>query len=170
MRRASEAWTAAWKRCSLPQWRGKQRMVGGSFLNENSVPSQEASTRSLGNLQAKPRDGGAWWAAVSGVAQSRTRLKRLSSSSSSSSKPKSAVGKAQLASDMVTNLRVRTIPGCLHALQSGVCKAPPHSLHTVWLPCNALSQHFEKLSSNVYEEPLNKFTLSSRNSPSNKLL
>ena len=32
-----------------------------------------------------PRDGGAWWAAVYGVAQSRTRLKRLSSSSSSSS-------------------------------------------------------------------------------------
>ena len=25
------------------------------------------------------RDGGAWWAAVSGVAQSQTRLKRLSS-------------------------------------------------------------------------------------------
>ena len=31
-----------------------------------------------------PRDGGAWWAAVYGVAQSRTLLKRLSSSSSSS--------------------------------------------------------------------------------------
>ena len=29
-----------------------------------------------------PRDGGAWWAAVYGVAQSRTRLERLSSSSS----------------------------------------------------------------------------------------
>ena len=28
-----------------------------------------------------PRDGGAWWAVVYGVAQSRTRLKRLSSSS-----------------------------------------------------------------------------------------
>ena len=28
-----------------------------------------------------PRDRGAWWAAVYGVAQSRTRLKRLSSSS-----------------------------------------------------------------------------------------
>ena len=28
-----------------------------------------------------PRDGGAWWAAVYGVAQSPTRLKRLSSSS-----------------------------------------------------------------------------------------
>ena len=31
-----------------------------------------------------PRDGGAWWAAVYGVAQSETQLKRLSSSSSSS--------------------------------------------------------------------------------------
>ena len=31
-----------------------------------------------------PRDGGAWWAAVYGVAQSQTRLKRLSRSSSSS--------------------------------------------------------------------------------------
>ena len=30
-----------------------------------------------------PRDGGAWWAAVSGVTKSQTRLKRLSSSSSS---------------------------------------------------------------------------------------
>ena len=30
-----------------------------------------------------PRDGGAWWAAVYGVAQSWTRLKRLSSGSSS---------------------------------------------------------------------------------------
>ena len=30
-----------------------------------------------------PRDGGAWWAAVCGVAQSGTRLKRLSSHSSS---------------------------------------------------------------------------------------
>ena len=29
-----------------------------------------------------PRDGGAWWAAIYGVAQSWTRLKRLSSSSS----------------------------------------------------------------------------------------
>ena len=31
-----------------------------------------------------PKDGGAWWAAVYGVAQSRTRLKQLSSSSSNS--------------------------------------------------------------------------------------
>ena len=35
-----------------------------------------------------PRDVGAWWAAVYGVAQSRTRLKRLSSSSSRERKRK----------------------------------------------------------------------------------
>ena len=34
-----------------------------------------------------PRDRAAWWAAVSGVTQSQTRLKRLSSSSSNSSNP-----------------------------------------------------------------------------------
>ena len=34
------------------------------------------------SCQENPRDGGAWWAAVCRVAQSRTRLKRLSSSSS----------------------------------------------------------------------------------------
>ena len=35
-----------------------------------------------GSCLENPRDGGAWWATVYGVAQSRTRLKRLSSSSS----------------------------------------------------------------------------------------
>ena len=34
-----------------------------------------------------PRDRGAWWAAIYGVAQSRTRLKQLSRSSSSSVLP-----------------------------------------------------------------------------------
>ena len=37
----------------------------------------------VSNCLENPRDGGAGWAAISGVAQSRTRLKRLSSSSSS---------------------------------------------------------------------------------------
>ena len=37
------------------------------------------------SCRENPRDGGAWWAAVYGVAQSRTPLKWLSSSSSSSS-------------------------------------------------------------------------------------
>ena len=35
----------------------------------------------VGSCLENPRDGGAWWAVISGVAQSRTWLKRLSSSS-----------------------------------------------------------------------------------------
>jgi len=42
-----------------------------------------------------PRDGGAWWAAVYGVAQSRTRLKRLSSSSSSGKNLLASAGKVR---------------------------------------------------------------------------
>ena len=43
-----------------------------------------------------PRDRGAWWAAVYGVAQSWTRLKRLSSSSSSNIKLKQIDPKAEM--------------------------------------------------------------------------
>ena len=50
-----------------------------------SLAPHERLTEILVVPRENPRDGGAWWAAVSGVAQSRTRLKRLSSSSSSSS-------------------------------------------------------------------------------------
>ena len=61
-----------------------------------------------------PRDGGAWWAAVYGVTQSRTRLKWLSSSSSWLSGKKSTyqcrgcgfdtcVGKISLERDMATH-------------------------------------------------------------------
>ena len=38
-----------------------------------------------------PRDGGAWWAAVYGVAQSRTQLKRLSSSSNDRKEERSQI-------------------------------------------------------------------------------
>ena len=42
-----------------------------------------------------PRDGGAWWAAVYGAAQSQTRLKRLSSSSSITDSMDMNLGKLQ---------------------------------------------------------------------------
>ena len=48
-----------------------------------SIFSREGNGNPLQySCQEGPMDGGAWWAAVYGVAQSRTRLKRLSSSSS----------------------------------------------------------------------------------------
>ena len=47
----------------------------GCFGEGNGTPLQYSCLENA-------RDGGAWWAAVYWVAQSRTRLKRLSSSSS----------------------------------------------------------------------------------------
>ena len=50
-----------------------------------SIPLGEGNGNPLQySCLENPRDRGAWWAAVYGVAQSRTRLTRLSSSSSSS--------------------------------------------------------------------------------------
>ena len=51
---------------------GLSHRVDGMTLNGN--PLQRSCLEN-------PRDGGVWWAAVYGVAQIRTRLKRLSSSS-----------------------------------------------------------------------------------------
>ena len=68
-----------------------------------------------------PRDGGAWWAAIYGVAQSRTRLKRLSSSSSS---------REVLAAERGT--RRAGLSGCFsHAALPGAAWAP--SQHGRWV-------------------------------------
>ena len=83
--------TLAWK---LPwteepgrlQSMGSQRVGHRTRLHFHFPFSLSCTGEGNGNpLQCSclenPRDGGAWWAAVCGVAQSRTRLKRLSSSS-----------------------------------------------------------------------------------------
>ena len=86
---------------SAPAWRiqwteepGGLQSMGPLRVGHNWATSLSLFTfmhwRGNGNpLQCSclenPRDGGAWWAAVYGVAQSRTRLKWLSSSSGSSS-------------------------------------------------------------------------------------
>ena len=49
------------------------KMVPSTVLGEGSGNSLQCS------CLENPRDGGAWWAAVYGVAQSRTRLKRFGS-------------------------------------------------------------------------------------------
>ena len=64
--------------CSRSKRRGFDPTVGRSPGEEHGNPLQQSCLEN-------PRDGGAWWAAVYGVAQSWTRLESLSSSSSSMS-------------------------------------------------------------------------------------
>ena len=82
--------TLAWK---IPWMEepGRLQSMGSRRVGHDCVTSLSLSCTGEGNgnpLQCSclenPRNGGwgAWWAAIYGVAQSRTRLKRLSSSSS----------------------------------------------------------------------------------------
>ena len=82
--------TLAWK-IPWTEEPGRLQSMGSLRVRHYWVTSLSLSCIGEGNgnpLQysclGTPRDGGAWWAAVSGVAQSWTRLKRLSSSSSNS--------------------------------------------------------------------------------------
>ena len=60
--------------------------MGGQITLKKAITQVTAGEGNGNPLQCSclenPRDGGAWWAAISEVAQGRTRLKRLSSSSS----------------------------------------------------------------------------------------
>ena len=82
--------TLAWK---IPWMEEPGRLQSMGSLRSDTTEQLHFSLSCIGEgngnpLQCSclenPRDGGAWWAAVYGVAQSRTRLKQLSSSSSSS--------------------------------------------------------------------------------------
>ena len=81
--------TVAWK---IPRMEepGRLQSMGSLRVGHDWATSLSCIGEGNGNpLQCSclenPRDGGAWWAAVYGVSQSRTQLQRLSSSSSSSS-------------------------------------------------------------------------------------
>ena len=84
---APHSTTLAWK---IPWMEepGRLQSMGSLEVGHDWATSLSCTGEGNGNpLQCSclenPRDGGAWWAAVYGVAQSRTQLKRLSSSSSS---------------------------------------------------------------------------------------
>ena len=94
-----------------------------------------------------PRDGGAWWAAVYGVAQSRTWLKWLRSSSSSSSvqslshvrlfvTPWIAAHQASLS---ITKSQVEFTKTHVHRVGDAI--PPSHPLSSPSFPAFNLSQH-----------------------------
>ena len=57
------------------------RLSDFTFTFHFHALEKEMATHSKCSCLENPRDGVAWWAAIYGVAQNRTRLKRLSSSS-----------------------------------------------------------------------------------------
>ena len=86
---ATHSSTLAWKIPCIEECGGLQSMgllrVGWlsdfTFTFHFHALEKEMATHS--SCLENPRDGGSWWAAVCGVAQSQTQLKQLSSSSSS---------------------------------------------------------------------------------------
>ena len=82
-----------------------------------------------------PRDWGAWWAAVYGVAQSRTRLKRLSSSSSSDSPPFPSPITSSAGFSFLRALDVEVA----QTLHLGLLSAPVHTRQAVSSGCMALN-------------------------------
>ena len=87
--------TLAWK-IPWTEEPGRPQSVGLWRVGQDWVTSLSRIGEGNGNpLQCSclenPRDRGAWWTAVYGVAQSRTRLKQLSSSSSRVQWPEKAM-------------------------------------------------------------------------------
>ena len=96
---APDSSTLAWKIPWMEEPGGLQSM-GSLRVGHDWATSLSLSLSCIGEgngnpLQCSclenPRDGGAWWAAVCGVAQSRTRLKQLSNSSSNIEHLKSVI-------------------------------------------------------------------------------
>ena len=91
---ASVGWRRKWQPTPvlLPgNSHGRRSLVGSSPWGRKESDTTERFTFTFVHWRRKwqplqcsclenPRDGGAWWAALYGVAQSRTQLKRLSSS------------------------------------------------------------------------------------------
>ena len=67
---------------SMGSLRSRTWLSDFNFTFHVHALEKEMATHSSALLPENPRDGRAWWAAIYGVAQSQTRLKRLSSSSS----------------------------------------------------------------------------------------
>ena len=87
---ATDSSTLAWKipwmeepgrLQSMRVTKSRTRLSDFTFTFHFHALEKAMATHSSYSCLENPMDGGAWWAAVCGVAQSQTRLKRLSSSS-----------------------------------------------------------------------------------------
>ena len=87
---ATDSSTLAWKipwmeepgrLQSMRVTKSRTRLSDFTFTFHFHALEKATATHSSYSCLENPMDGGAWWAAVCGVAQSQTRLKRLSSSS-----------------------------------------------------------------------------------------
>ena len=99
-----------------------------------------------------PRDCGAWWAAVYGVAQSRTRLKRLSSTSIKSVMPSSHLilcCRLLLLLPIPPSIRVFSNESTLHMLSLSISPSNEHpglaSLRMDWLDLLAVQRTLKSL-------------------------
>ena len=77
------AWKIPWTEEPGRLWSMGSLRVGHDWATSLSCTEEGNGNPLQCSCLENPRDGGAWWAAVYGVAQSRTRLTWLSSSSSS---------------------------------------------------------------------------------------
>ena len=94
------AWKIPWK-----EEPGGLQSMGSLRVGHDWVTSLSRIGEGNGNpfqcsCLENPRDGGAWWAAVSGVAQSWTWLKRLSSSSGFANRTKHAKDNSKADTEM----------------------------------------------------------------------
>ena len=80
------------------------------------------------------RDGGAWWAAIYGVAQSRTRLKRLSSSSS---RVYASIAQSECSRTMGSNLLTIRVPWSKYSVALGMCVFPQSQSSIHMFPCGS---------------------------------
>ena len=113
-------WTEEPGRLQSMGLRSQTRLSNFTFTFHFHALEKEMATHSSVLAWRISKDRGAWWAAVYGVAQSRTRLKRLSSSSYPLSLP--------------SFLRVSVVQSCLTLCNPMDCSLPGSSVHGIFQP------------------------------------
>ena len=161
--------TLAWKIPWMEEPGGLQSMgslrVGHDWATSLSRIGEGNSNPLQCSCLENPRDGEAWWASVYGVAQSRTRLKQLSSSSSSSNwefRPHRAGGShhpCALSEFLIHRSHEHNRMAIVLVLLNLVCYAVTGNQNTTLVCCSALLSS-SPASTNIHfstEQPQKSF-------------